>query len=116
MGLFAGTKWDRPPHCDRCGEPETICRCPPLPTPASPRIPPQQQTARLAIENRKRGKSVTVVKGLSPAGNDLADLLTQLKTACGAGGTIKDDSLEIQGEHLDRVRTLLSTIGYKTKG
>jgi translation initiation factor 1 len=115
VGLFAGTPWDRPPRCERCGELETACHCPPLPAHSKSRIPPQEQTARLAIENRKRGKSVTVVRGLSAAGNNLADLLTQLKTACGAGGTIKDDTLEIQGEHLDRVRTLLAAIGYKTR-
>ena len=116
MGIFGGTPWERPPRCDRCGELEAVCRCPPLPAPSPLRLPPQQQTARLAIENRKRGKSVTVVRGLSAAGNDLADLLTRLKTACGAGGTIKEDTLEIQGEHLDRVRALLAAIGYRTQG
>jgi translation initiation factor 1 len=81
-----------------------------------PRTPPEQQTARLVIESRKRGKSVTLIAGLSAVGNDLPDLLTQLKTACGAGGTLKEETLEIQGTHLERVRELLSSMGYKTKG
>lgn len=58
---------------------------------------------------------MTVVRGLSAADNDLPALLTQLKSACGAGGTIDGDTLEIQGEHLDRLRTLLAGLGYKVR-
>lgn len=116
MGLFAGTKWDAPPRCDRCGELESVCKCPPLPPPPPVYKPPGQQTARLAIENRNRGKQVTVIRGLTAADNDLPELLTRLKTACGAGGTLSGDELELQGKHSDRVRALLTEIGYKTKG
>jgi translation initiation factor 1 len=116
VGLFAGTKWDLPPRCERYGELEAVCKCPP-PAPAPPVYkPPQQQTARLAIENRSKGKAVTVIRGLAAADNDLVALLTRLKTACGAGGTLSGDELELQGRHLDRVRSLLIEIGYKTKG
>lgn len=113
MGLFAGTKWDVPAHCDRCGALDSECKCPP---PAPVRVPPEKQTARLAVEKRKKGKMVTVVSGLAAADNDLPELLTRLKTACGAGGTLQEDSLEIQGEHLERIRSLLAEIGYRVKG
>lgn len=56
------------------------------------------------------------MRGLPAAGNDLAGLLSQLKNACGAGGTVKDETLEIQGRHLDRVREVLAQIGYRVKG
>ena len=46
----------------------------------------------------------------------LPALLGQLKAACGAGGTMKDDELEIQGDHLDRLRGLLADIGYRIRG
>jgi translation initiation factor 1 len=108
--LFAGTPFDRPPTCDRCGELEEHCVCPPV-LPA--RISPEKQTARLATEKRKKGKHVTVIRGLSAEGNDLPALLTQLKTACGAGGTVKEEGLEIQGSHLDRVREVLASLGYR---
>ncbi len=68
------------------------------------------------MEKRKKGKLVTVVRGLSEDGNDLPELLTQIKAACGAGGTLKEGNLEIQGNHLDRIRELLGTIGYRVKG
>lgn len=111
--LFAGTEFFQPAKCDRCGELEEDCTCPP---PAAPRIPPEEQTAKLAIEKRKKGKVVTVVRGLPAEGNDLPELLTQLKTACGAGGAIKADTLEIQGKHLERIRATLTEIGYRVSG
>ncbi len=115
MGLLAGTVFDRPPRCERCDRLETECTCPPL-APPSTLIPPKQQTARLSTEKRKKGKLVTVVRGLSAAGNDLPALLTKLKTSIGAGGTLEGEELEIQGTHLERVRQLLEEIGYKVKG
>ena len=68
---------------------------------------------RLAIEKRKKGKPVTVIRGLSVAGNDLPALLGRLKDRCGAGGTLDGDTLEIQGNHMERLRTMLSEIGYR---
>jgi translation initiation factor 1 len=110
--LFEGTEFDRLPRCERCDRLEAECQCPP---PEPVRIPPEKQTARLAIESRKNGKRVTVIRGLSAAGNDLPGLLTRLKNSCGAGGTLAGDDIEIQGEHLDRLRSLLQAIGYRVK-
>ena len=113
MRLFEGTEFDRPPRCEQCGELEEECRCPPPPV---ERIPPEKQTAKLSVEKRKKGKQVTLVRGLPSEGNDLAELLTQLKSACGSGGTLKDDVLELQGNQLDRLRTALEKIGFRVKG
>ncbi len=113
MRLFAGTPWDQPPRCNRCGELEADCACPPAPP---PRIPPAKQTAKLAVEKRAKGKVATVVRGLGAEGNDLPALLTQLKNACGAGGTAKDETIEIQGRHLERIRDVLRQIGYQVNG
>lgn len=113
MRLFEGTEFDRPPRCERCDELEADCKCPPeLP----PRIAPEKQTAKIAVEKRKKGKTVTVIRGLCPNGNDLHDLLKKLKSSCGAGGTLKEDELEIQGNNLDRIRDELKQIGYRVKG
>lgn len=113
MRLFAGTEFDRPPRCERCGELEEECQCPPAPP---PRTPPEKQTARLAVEKRKKGKQVTVVRGLAPEGDHLPELLTKLKSACGAGGTVKEDVIEIQGRQIDRVREVLAQLGYRVRG
>jgi translation initiation factor 1 len=72
--------------------------------------------ARLSVEKRRKGKTVTVVRGLSDEGCDLLELLSRLKTHCGAGGTLKEEILEIQGDHLDRIRAALGQMGYRVKG
>jgi translation initiation factor 1 len=69
----------------------------------------------LAVEKRKKGKVVTVVRGLPADQNDLPGLLTRLKNQCGAGGTLAGDEIEIQGEHRPRVRTILEALGYKVR-
>jgi translation initiation factor 1 len=112
MRLFAGTQFDRPPRCDRCGALEEECQCPPAPP---PRLEPSQQTARITIEKRQKGKLVTVISGLPEIGNDLGELLTQLKTACGSGGTLKEGKLEIQGDQAARVKQKLLSLGFNVK-
>ena len=113
MRLFEGTPFDRPPECERCGMLESECQCPP---PEPVRQAPEKQTASILIEKRKNGKRVTMVRGLLSEWNDLPGLLAKLKTQCGAGGTLKDNEIEIQGEQLDRVRQVLVAIGYRVKG
>jgi translation initiation factor 1 len=67
---------------------------------------------RVRIEKRPKGKKVTVLAGLAPA--DRETLLKPLKALCGAGGTIKDDTLEVQGEHREKVLAELARRGYVT--
>ena len=61
------------------------------------------------------GKTVTVVTGISLPDKDLDVLGKQLKAACGSGGTVKDGTIEVQGDHLDRIVALLVAQGYKAK-
>jgi translation initiation factor 1 len=70
---------------------------------------------RVKLEKRQKGKCVTVIAGLSDSGNDLPTLLTELKSQCGAGGTLKDGLLEIQGDHQQRVMKFLAEKGYRVK-
>jgi translation initiation factor 1 len=112
MRLFEGTPFDIPPKCDHCGLLEKDCKCPPE---VKSRIEPRLQTAHLRIEKRKKGKSVTVISGLAAVANDFPSLVTNLKNLCGAGGTIVGDTVEIQGEHLAKIRDHLLKIGYRVK-
>ena len=74
------------------------------------------QTARIWRDRkRRRGKTVTVVGGLRHDPATLEALLRTLKQQCGAGGTIKDGELEIQGDHRERVAAALAALGYKIK-
>jgi translation initiation factor 1 len=112
--LFAGTPWDRPPTCNRCGKLDSECDCPP-PAVEALRLPPAGQTARLGLEKRARGKIVTVIGSLDPETNDLPALAARLKASCGTGGTIKEGRIELQGDHLQTVDAALLALGYKTR-
>ena len=111
MRLFEGTQFDIPPTCDRCGELEKVCECPPPPPEV---VPPEKQQLRIAVEKRKKGKLVTVIRGLAES-NDHSVLLTQLKNYCGAGGTIKESTIEIQGDHLERAKQKLKELKYQCR-
>lgn len=114
MRLFEGTEFDIPPRCERCNELEEECGCPPA-EPESTLLPPNQQSARVRQERRKRGKSVTVVSGLSASETDLPSLVTILKNHCGAGGTLKHEVIEIQGNQLPQVEAKLVALGYRLR-
>ncbi|NJR47183.1 MAG: stress response translation initiation inhibitor YciH, partial [Hyellaceae cyanobacterium CSU_1_1] len=45
----------------------------------------------------------------------LNQLLKKLKSQCGSGGTVKDNTLEIQGDHKQKLLETLTKIGYKAK-
>ena len=111
--LFAGTPFDIPPRCDRCCRPLEECDCP---AELPPRTPVEKQRGVLGTEKRKRGKVVTLVRGLVDEENHLTELLTQLQSTCGAGGTVRDGVIELQGQHLDRVRAVLLELGYRVTG
>jgi len=63
----------------------------------------------------RRGKGVTVVHGLSLDQAGLSDLGRKLKQRCGAGGSVKNGVIEIQGDHRDTVVAFLCALGYKAK-
>ncbi len=79
-------------------------------------LQPQQQTIYLHRESSGRGgKAVTLVKKLVLSEDDLKALAKKIKNECGTGGTIKDDIIEIQGEHREKIAGILQKLGYKVK-
>lgn len=110
--LFAGTPFDREPTCETCGKPDAECVCPP---PAKEWAEPSTQKVRVQVEKRAKGKRATVVSGLSADTTDLPNLLSTLQTACGTGGTVKDDAVELQGDQMAKVRAKLEALGYRVR-
>ncbi len=79
-------------------------------------LPANQQNIRIQASRKGRGgKTVTVITGFQLKPESLSALLKQLKNQCGTGGTVKDDTLEIQGDHTQKLLQLLTGLGYKAK-
>ena len=98
--------------CPGCGEPVAGCRCREL----AARVPATDGIVRVSHETKgRKGKGVTVVKGLALDAVALAALGKQLKTACGSGGTVKDGLIEIQGDHRELVIAALSKQGHTVR-
>lgn len=77
---------------------------------------PQDGVIRIFLERKgRRGKSVTVLRGLPGDGTEQKALLKRLKSALGTGGALKDGVIEIQGDHRDRILAMLSQMGYQAK-
>jgi len=101
--------------CPHCGLPAKRCQCR-----ANPRgvrsEPAGDGVARVRREKKGRGgKTVTTVSGLPLAADALEDLAKDLRRHCGAGGTVKDGVVEIQGDHADGVLALLQERGIRAK-
>ena len=68
---------------------------------------------RVWLDKKNRGgKEVSVIKGISGTNEELKALAKELKTKCGVGGSVKDGEIIIQGNHRDKIITILSTKGY----
>ncbi len=133
--LFSGTPFDRPITCTTCGKRAADCRCLKLPpkasmaeraggkhhepnrldsglvlTPKNAR-PPADQVAKIRTEKRKGNRMVTLIAGLEHPANDLPALCTFLKQALGVGGSVQGRTIELQGEHAEKVAGLLEPKG-----
>lgn len=83
---------------------------------ATPDLPPAQQNVRIQASRKgRKGKTVTVISGFQSQPETLAALVKQLKTQCGTGGTFKDNEIEIQGDHSQKLLQILTQLGYKAK-
>ena len=99
--------------CPGCRQPLAACQCAALATATAPR---GDGTVRVSCETKGRGgKAVTVVRGLDLPAETLAQWGKQLRSACGAGGAVKDGTLEIQGDHRARVQAWLQAQGRRVK-
>ncbi len=78
--------------------------------------PPAAQTIRVWLDRkRRRGKTVSVARGFQLSAEDMKALQKSLKKLCGAGGTVKGDEIEIQGDHREKIIAELSRLGFKVK-
>lgn len=63
----------------------------------------------------RKGKGVSIIKGLGLAEKELKTLAQKLKKQCGCGGTVKDFGIEVQTDNREQLKTLLEKLGYTVK-
>ncbi|HSW64333.1 MAG TPA: translation initiation factor [Dissulfurispiraceae bacterium] len=79
-------------------------------------VPAVQQKVTVRLDRKGRGgKSVTVIEGLQIGTKEKDFLMKQLKSKFGTGGALKDEALEIQGDHRDAILIHLQGMGFRPK-
>ena len=107
-GLVYSTEGGR--MCPACRRPVAQCTCRAAAPPAGDGI------VRVQRETKGRGgKAVTVVRGVPVDAAALVKLAQDLKAACGSGGTVKDGTIEVQGDHVEKVMALLQQRDFRVK-
>jgi translation initiation factor 1 len=102
-------------RCPKCGWPVGDCKCSDRSGRDEP--VPARIVAKLRLEKSGRGgKTVTVVYDLPRNQPFLRELAGELKRACGTGGTVADNTVELQGDVRDRLRPFLAKKGWTIKG
>ncbi len=83
-------------------------------TPPAPSADPGGGIVRIGRESKGRGgKTVSIVRGIP--GQNLTSVAHTLKSACATGGAVKNSTIEIQGDHRERIGELLEQQGYRIK-
>jgi translation initiation factor 1 len=90
--------------CSKCGLPKEICVC--------EEIAREQQRITIEVDKRRYGKMMTVVDGINPHDLDMDALISNLKSICACGGTIKEGKIELQGDHRTKVKEALEKMGF----
>lgn len=90
--------------CPKCGLPRELCIC--------ETIAKEDQRIRIKVEKRRYGKLITVISGISSKEINLKDIAKKLKSKFACGGTIKGNTIELQGDHKKKVRDELIKLGF----
>lgn len=91
--------------CPKCGLPQELCVC--------ETIAKEGQRIRVRKEKRKFGKIITIIEGIDSKEIDLKDVAKKLKSKLACGGTVKKNTIELQGDHAQRVKQELIKLGFQ---
>ncbi|HEA46763.1 MAG TPA: stress response translation initiation inhibitor YciH [Candidatus Pacearchaeota archaeon] len=90
--------------CPKCGLPMQACVC--------EQIVKSSQSIRVTTDKKRYGKIVTIVNGFG-SGIDVKKIAKDLKNNLACGGTYKDDSIELQGDHRGKIKEELVKLGFE---
>lgn len=97
--------------CPHCGKAINDCVC------KNEKVQPSGDgIVRVRVESKgRKGKTVTTISGLMMDDAALDKIAGELKRKCGAGGAVKNGVLEIQGDHAEKIISVLMAMGVKAK-
>ncbi len=96
------------PHCER---PLSACVCK-----STESLPDTDGVVRLRLDTKgRKGKGVTLITGIPLTPSELKAFAKKLKKKCGSGGSIKDGTVEIQGDHVALLMTELGKQGWTVR-
>lgn len=90
--------------CPTCGLPKELCVC--------QAIAKETQKIEVVLERKKFKKRYTIISGFDAKDIDIKDLAKKLKEKFACGGTVKDNVIELQGDHRPRVKEALVALGF----
>ncbi|GAA3949598.1 stress response translation initiation inhibitor YciH [Allohahella marinimesophila] len=95
--------------CPDCEQPQEQCIC-------GEATPPAAEVVLISLDTKgRKGKGVTLVQGLGLDKPGLDTLSKQMKKQCGVGGSVKDWTIEMQGDQRSKLSPLLEALGYRVK-
>jgi len=98
--------------CPKCNKPVSGCLC----RKQAATSPVGDGMVRVGRETKgRKGKGVTLIRGIPLPPDELKKLAKELKQKCGTGGTVKDGVIEIQGDHREALIDLLKAKGWAAK-
>lgn len=72
------------------------------------------QKIRVTTDRKRYGKMVTIISGFDK-GIDIKRIAKTLKNELACGGTYKDDSIELQGDHTKQIKPVLERLGFEVE-
>lgn len=90
--------------CKICGLPKELCVC--------ETIARGEQKLVVTASKRRFGKWVTVISGFDTKNVDMTGIAKKLKSKMACGGTVKEDSVELQGDHRRKIKNELVKLGF----
>lgn len=110
LGIVFSTEEGR--MCPDCGKPIDECVC----SQREKEAVKGDGNVRIGRQTKgRKGKGVTTITGLPLNADELKKLAKELKQKCGCGGTVKNGTIEIQGDNRDTVLEQLKKKGYDAK-
>lgn len=90
--------------CSVCGLPKTLCVC--------SQISKESSKIKISLGRRKFSKIITIVSGIEDK-NELKQIEKELKRGLACGGTVKENEIELQGDHRKKTKEILIKKGYR---